>query len=54
MGGMDFQNMMNGMNNMDMNQMMQMMAANGMGSFNPMMGEFAANCSSSHQLTLSV
>jgi hypothetical protein len=40
MGGMDFSHMMNGFNNMDMNQMMQMMAANGMGGFNPMMGEF--------------
>lgn len=38
---MDFSNMMNGFNNsMDYNQMMQMMAANGMGGFNPMMGEF--------------
>lgn len=41
MNGMDFSNMMNGFNNsMDYNQMMQMMAANGMGGFNPMMGEF--------------
>jgi len=39
MGGMDFQNMMNGFGNMDYNQMMQMMAANGMGGLNPMMGE---------------
>ena len=39
MGGMDFSHTMNGFNNMDMNQMMQMMAANGMGGFNPMMGE---------------
>ncbi|KIV82760.1 hypothetical protein PV11_04842 [Exophiala sideris] len=38
MGGMDFQNMMNGFGNMDYNQMMQMMAANGMGGINPMMG----------------
>lgn len=40
MSGMDFSNMMNGFGNMDYNQMMQMMAANGMGGFNPMMGEF--------------
>jgi hypothetical protein len=39
--GMDFPNMMNGLNNVDYNQMMQMMAANGMGGFNPMMGEFS-------------
>lgn len=39
MDGNDFSNMMNGFNNMDYNQMMQMMAANGMGSFNPMMGK---------------
>lgn len=42
MDGNDFANMMNGFNNMDYNQMMQMMAANGMGNFNPMMGEFAS------------
>lgn len=42
MDGNDFANMMNGFNNMDYNQMMQMMAANGMGNFNPMMGEFTA------------